>query len=142
MIMVIPWGRVPFVVLLTCFVAGDVRAQLIYDMIDLGTLGGAWSKAWDINNSSQIAGTAYTDAQFDHAALWEHPLGPVDLGTLGGATSRAHAINDAGAIVGYADTDAGLQHACLWAGDSVIDLGTLGGSSSTAWDTTSPPPAR
>jgi probable HAF family extracellular repeat protein len=93
-------GKFPCVIIFACLTAGTVCASLQYEIVDLGTLGGPWGKAWDINSHGQVVGVAYTDDHFDHAAKWELPLGPEDLGTLGGARSRAHAINDSGAAVG------------------------------------------
>ncbi len=40
-------------------------------MVDLGTLGGAWSFAWAINDSGQVVGLAETVSGEYHACLWQ-----------------------------------------------------------------------
>ena len=119
---------------------------------DLGTLGGAKSYAYSINNSIKVVGWAEPDLSslpigqpfYYHACLFDTPHGThnIDLGTLGGDYSIAYSINDSGLIVGRADyrTDytPSLQsyyHACIFdaSGDGDnIDLGTLGGLASAA----------
>jgi probable HAF family extracellular repeat protein len=100
---------------------------------DLGTLGGAQSEAFGINNLAQVVGGAFVPSGVEHAFLWTKATGMRDLGTLGGSSSRASAINDNGQVVGYAYTVAGEKHAFLWtATDGMRDLGTLGGIYSEA----------
>lgn len=108
-----------------------------YEVIDLGTLGGASACAMSVNNVGQVVGwskTRNTGSQDpDHAFLWDEEHGMRDLGTLGGANSWAHDINDKGQVVGYSDMNDGTQHAFLWDADKgMIDLGTLGGGKSEA----------
>jgi probable HAF family extracellular repeat protein len=76
----------------------------------LGTLGGDFSRADDVNVSGQVAGTSSTAAGWDHAFLWNAGT-MIDLGTLGGAQSSSSAINDLGQVVGSADTPDGIGHA-------------------------------
>ncbi len=54
-------------------------------MHDLGSLGGANSRAASINNRGMVVGFAQTANQDDHAFVWD-PSSPTmrDLGTLGG----------------------------------------------------------
>jgi len=100
---------------------------------DLGTLGGAESEAFGVNNFTQVVGWAFVPSGVEHAFLWTKATGMRDLGTLGGSSSRAYGINDNGQVVGYAYTVAGQQHAFLWtATDGMRDLGTLGGTFSEA----------
>jgi len=111
-------------------------AQIMYNVIDLGTLGGDTSQANAINNSGQIVG--YTDAagNVPHAVVWTNiSNSPIDLGTLGGSNSDASAINNSGQIAGVAQTTSNVAlHAAFWANSasSPIDLGTLGGDTSQA----------
>ncbi|MBV9179671.1 MAG: hypothetical protein JO356_00035 [Acidobacteria bacterium] len=60
-----------------------------YTVTDLGTLGGTYSYAYGLNNSSVVAGGAATSAQtggvYQTAFLWDKNLHMVNLGTLGGA---------------------------------------------------------
>ena len=68
----------------------------------LGTLGGARSVAWDINNSGQVTGLSTTARDDSDHAFITGPdgLGMKDLGTLSGYSSEARAINDAGQVTG------------------------------------------
>jgi probable HAF family extracellular repeat protein len=111
-----------------------------YDLVDLGTLGGATSWAKDIDASGRVVGQAETggdgagcggEATGDHAFIWADGR-MTDLGTLGGANSAAAAIAASGQIVGWAETASGAQHAALWDHGSATDLGTLGGTNSAA----------
>ncbi|WP_051109963.1 PEP-CTERM sorting domain-containing protein [Massilia niastensis] len=74
-------------------------------MLDLGTLGGRNSAAYDIDDAGRVVGdsqTGVTDPVFGpelHPFLYEN--GSMrDLGTLGGRDGRAWAINNAGVVVG------------------------------------------
>jgi probable HAF family extracellular repeat protein len=59
-----------------------------YKVIDLGTLGGAYSYAYGINNHGVASGGAATSTQtggtFQTAFLWDDDLDIINLGTLGG----------------------------------------------------------
>lgn len=100
---------------------------------DLGTLGGASSMAYAINNRNQIAGSSFDAGGRLRATLWQNGL-ITDLGTLGGDNSYALAINDRGQIVGISATAGGRGHAFFWDGGVMTDVGTLGGAQSTAVD--------
>lgn len=95
--------------------------------VELGTLGGQNSIAYDINDAAQIVGAAATDGDLaTHAFLWQDGQ-MVDLGTHGdvfGAASRALGINAAGTIVGEAQVGDEM-HAVVWEDGVLIDLNSL-----------------
>lgn len=96
--------------------------------IDLGTLGGTYSRAWAINNFGVVVGDSDTADGTSHAFRWDPRSRRMsDLGTLGGDYSTATAINDLGQIVGVARTSQFLGHAFRWDPWSgrMHDLGTL-----------------
>lgn len=80
-------------------------------MMSLGTLGGADSEAWGINDRGQVVGYAENpDVVIGHAFLYTGVPGAggsmKDLGTLGGDWSRAFGINKSGQVVGEAQNAA------------------------------------
>ena len=101
--------------------------------MDLGTLGGARSRAYDVSNFGVAAGWASGSDGKMKPAYWDSS-GVQELPTLGGPTGAAWAINDLGAVVGNAYTSPSVYHAALWGPDGVVDLGTLGGDYSIAYD--------
>ena len=98
----------------------------------IGTLGGAHSSAFGINDSGQIAGGADTTHGVYHAFVATGGI-LTDLGTLGGTSSIAYAINSAGELAGAAQAASGDYHAFLYSGGAMHDLGTLGGNASYAY---------
>ena len=101
-------------------IVGATHAVLWSDgqVVDLGTLGGTTSRAYGINDGTQIVGTARTAAGADHAFLWQdgvmtdaNDLLPPDSGwTL----TIAFGIDQRGAFVGQGIHD-GQRHAFLLA---------------------------
>lgn len=119
--------------LLACASPGIASATL-YQVIDLGTLGGVKGSGAEALNGrgvsvgySFLAGTNFVHAIVnDHGALH-------DLGTLGGTQSLARAVNGAGDIVGWAyPFGLAAQRAFLWHDGSMAELGTFGGNVSDA----------
>lgn len=106
-------------------------------MKDLGTLGGKYSCAVDVNDKGQVIGNSDLPGKQgqapSHAFLWGPGKTLKDLGTLGGKDSYARAINNAGHVVGSSHTLEGALHAFLWQpGQPLKDLGTLGGQTAAA----------
>jgi probable HAF family extracellular repeat protein len=100
----------------------------------LGSLGGDWSQAIDINNAGQIAGNAGA-ADGSSRAFITVPGGPLtDLGTLGGTSSSASAINASGQVVGRVRNRAGYDRAFITdtGGRNLRELGTRPGFHSSA----------
>jgi probable HAF family extracellular repeat protein len=153
-----PYLRVSFRATLTLFIAlllgaiallslGTKPAETkpttpkpLYIVRDLGTLGGPYSAALDINNADQVVGasTLIGDTE-QHAFLWADDGDPntddmKDLGTLGGDSSIAYDVNDTDTVVGASFTTVGTheEHAFLYSsGQGMTDLGTLPGRTSS-----------
>ena len=109
---------------------GTMRAFLWQDGagIDLGTLDGTPTVAYDINNSGHVVGTNSAANSASGGFLWRDGA-MIDLGTLGGVIATVpQAINDLDQVVGSAFTVGGEEHAFLWQDGVMTDLGTLGGS--------------
>jgi probable HAF family extracellular repeat protein len=82
-------------------------------MLSLGTLGGDWSTAWDINDSGQVVGYSSIGDGESRAFFWDDENGMVELPTFGGNT-LARAINNEGEIVGYSYDDSGNFYPVMW----------------------------
>lgn len=107
-------------------------------IVDLGTLGGAYSGAKDINDPGVVVGWSWGQISTQQAFVWEGD-GMIALSTLLGAEfpgSVAHAINNHGVIAGESNGETyGIIHAVTWdAKREVHALGSLGGFWSRAYD--------
>ncbi|MBX7132041.1 MAG: tandem-95 repeat protein [Fimbriimonadaceae bacterium] len=112
---------------------GTVRA-VVYGPgpIDLGTLGGDTSKAYDIGDNGWIAGEAQMPNGETHACLWQNRVS-YDLGTLGGSYSLARCITKEGEVYGWAESDEGRTLAFRWTETAgMVPLETPTGFSSFA----------
>jgi len=129
--------------LMVVLAAVPALAAVLYQVTDLGTLGGAESAAYAINDSGEVVGYSLNGQGLERAfrTAPSSPINPStdDLGTLGGSYSRAYGINAVGQVVGYAGLpgSADGHHAFRTAPNARInsttdDLGTLGGTWSVA----------
>ena len=100
-------------------------------MVNLGTLGGTNSYAYDVNASGQVVGNAHPAGNGAWRAFsWTQAGGMVDLGTLGGTYSSANAVSASGQVVGYAYTVGNTEtRAFSWTqAGGMVDLGLPAGS--------------
>jgi probable HAF family extracellular repeat protein len=96
---------------------------IMYEIIDLGTLGGDESLAHNINDNGQIVGSAYTASGESNGCLYD-PTGSGNNINLGSETAMC--VNNHGQIVGWGAT-------LFYPSGSNIDLGGLGGVWSAAY---------
>jgi len=100
-----------------------------YRVVDLGTLGGAYSFAYGINNAGEVAGSSATRSQSgdptqtvpqppQKAFLWDRGH-IINLGTLGGPNSAANGPNGRGETLVISDMDQADPN-----GEDFCDFGT------------------
>lgn len=116
-----------------------------YEFHDLGTLGGAESVAYGLNDFGQVVGWStipgcMTQNGFPcrRAFSWQAGV-MVDLGLLSGdEESFARAVNNSGLIVGTSESNvifgSGTYHAATWSGGVISALADLGAGTSFAYD--------
>jgi len=108
-----------------------------YRVTDLGTLGGAESEAWALNERGDVAGWAQNAAGGRRAFLFRDGK-MSDLGVLPGhGSSEAYGVNDQGQVAGVSITEkplaavdtarsagsVGVRRAVLWSEGKALDLG-------------------
>jgi probable HAF family extracellular repeat protein len=126
----------PVGVLSLALSSAALAAPPSFTILDLGTLGGAESVAFGVNDSNVVVGWSLTSNGQMHACRWTNGVAH-DLGTLGGTQARAWAINNAGTIVGESllagGSGSGNFKAFIVNNDVMTALPTLGGNWSVAY---------
>jgi probable HAF family extracellular repeat protein len=106
--------------------SGMVVAQE-YSVTALGTLGGLWSGANEIDNQGRVVGGSTVDSGPWHAFMWSNGV-MNDLSIPPGhIVSEATGFNTDGQLVGYATGQYQEQHAYFWENGDWTYLGTLPG---------------
>ncbi|HYL36648.1 MAG TPA: PEP-CTERM sorting domain-containing protein [Bryobacteraceae bacterium] len=102
--------------------AASLRANPIYSVISLGSLGGSSSIGYQINDAGAVVGWAETLVGNQQAFSFA-PGGPLaSLPAPPGSDSFAFGINGSNVIVGTSYIN-GQPHGTLWSGNTVTDLG-------------------
>jgi probable HAF family extracellular repeat protein len=96
----------------------------IYDVQDLGGLGGQSTGVGMINDQGDVVGSSETAGGETHPYVWRKGV-MTDL-MPGGGRGIANAIDDRGDVVGQADIGSATLRAVLWKDGAETDLGTLG----------------
>ncbi|HEX5386738.1 MAG TPA: hypothetical protein VFW66_08575 [Gemmatimonadales bacterium] len=117
-----------------------------YTITDLGTLGGSFSIAYDINDAGRVSGAATVPGELQHAVYWAD--GKItDVGTLGGPNSEAAGRSERAELAILSDTrerdpleenfcglGTGLVcGAAVWSHGTLTALPTLGGINAAAF---------
>jgi probable HAF family extracellular repeat protein len=102
-------------------------------MTDLGTLGGGYSYATDVNDSNQVVGYSTIDAEGHFHAFLHDGKAMQDLGSLGTPGNKTDqsfglGVNKSGEVVGYSFLPSADQVAFVFRGGKMWDLNTLIGS--------------
>lgn len=110
------------------FASVSMTANAGWSIKSLGTLGGSYSSASDINNLGQIVGTSNLPDKTARAFMTgPNGAGMTALGTLDGNYSSATGINESGQVVGYsyADSSRLFMHPFITGpnGIGITDLG-------------------
>lgn len=82
-------------------------------LVDLGTLGGGHSVAWNADRAGNVYGWASDAAGTQHAVKWPVNGGIVDLGSLGGNTVTG-GLNKHGVVAGWSMAGDGIAHAVVF----------------------------
>lgn len=94
-----------------------------FDVVPLGTLGGAESRAWGLGEGGEVVGEAQTASGAWRAFLWR--AGTMTELAVPGGRSRAVDVSAGGAVVGhfYAGADtAGAARPFLWRAGATTEL--------------------
>jgi probable HAF family extracellular repeat protein len=102
-----------------------------YSIVDLGTLGGTESYAFDVNIHGDVVGTSLTSTGETRAFLY-HMGSMTNLGVLDGTNnySQAFGINDAGSVVGISTQNGSSigSRPFVYSAGAMSFVGSLGGN--------------
>ena len=102
------------------------QAQPIFNITDLGTLGGNFSHTYDINDHGQVTGISRNASDELRAFIWDQTNGMQDLGTLGGNYSSGRGINNQGQVTGISINASDEFRAFIWdQTNGIEDLGNI-----------------
>ncbi|MEN8208327.1 MAG: T9SS type A sorting domain-containing protein [Candidatus Fermentibacteria bacterium] len=106
-------------------IASTIALADEYLITDLGTLGGIWSGASDLNEQGYVVGLSSVSSGAQHGYVWDgvmmHDLGTPSVYLVSGA----NAINDSNQTAGFANGEFQSQYAYLWEDSIWTYLGTL-----------------
>lgn len=117
----------------------SLRAQPLYVVHDLGTLGGTSSAGNALNDSGQVTGAANLEddtAQMAFVSGFDGAPPLMNVGTLGGSESFGQSITVYGQVAGSSKIEGDVFFRAFLTGPNgsgLMNLGTLGGSSSYAF---------
>ncbi len=112
-----------FVVSLFCAVfPSSISAELRYQVIDLGTLGGNMSSAMAINDNGQIVGVSVDMTGAQRGFLWQAGV-MTSLPVVGDGDVIAEDINNSGVITGTRLEPSGWSYGFVYDGTVVEELG-------------------
>lgn len=94
-----------------------------YTLIDLGSLGGGDTQAFDLNDSAQVVGYSRTSSLQSRAFLWDDGQ-MVNLGVVNADDFQSAAVdlNGLGHAVGTSTLRNGFARAALWRNGTIIGL--------------------
>ncbi|MCA9430960.1 MAG: hypothetical protein KC940_10675 [Candidatus Omnitrophica bacterium] len=95
------------------------KAEIRYDLIDLGNLGGAVAQANAINDRGEVVGRADTLEGERHAFIWDATNGMFDISAQEGYEAEAVDINNRGEVVGTGLGD--NRYAFFWSRENRIN---------------------
>lgn len=107
---------------------GSVEHAFIYQsgaFNILGTFGGNFSAANDINSADIVVGGAALSNDYVNAFLYDGTLN--DIGNLGGPYCTATSVNNFNTVVGWCQMPWGYNNAFVYKNGSMTNLGTSGG---------------